>query len=139
MTVQTRFDLDAFKHAVAESSHGSDAQLDFFCDDIEWVEIDQRTPPSSPALLHGRAAAAEMLRGVAERGIKTSVIDGLIAGDHGAIAIRCEYPQGGVVRENALIEPRRQDRPLGGRAGLGSVTPASIPNTRSRADDWSRR
>ena len=46
------------------------------------------------------------LHGVAERGIKTTVIDALIAGDRGAIAIRCEYPQGGVVRENALIELR---------------------------------
>ena len=106
MTVQTQFDLNAFRHAVADSSHDSGAQLDFFCDDIEWVEIDQRTPPSSPALLHGRAAVAEMLRGVIERRIKTAVIDGLILGDRGAIAIRCEYPQGGVVRENALIELR---------------------------------
>jgi len=106
MTVQTQFDLDAFKRAVADSSHGSDAQLDFLCDDVEWVEIDQRTPPSSPALMHGRAAVAEMLCGVAERGITTTVVDGLIAGDRGAIAIRCEYPQGGVVRENALIELR---------------------------------
>jgi len=106
MTVRTQFDLDAFKRAVADSSNGSDAQLDFFCDDVEWVEIDQRTPPSSPALRHGHAAAAEILRAVAERGIKTTVIDGLIAGDRGAIALRCEYPQGGIVRENALIELR---------------------------------
>jgi len=106
MTVHTQFDLDAFKHAVAVSSHGSDAQLDFFCDDVEWVEIDQRTPPSSPALRHGREAVAELLHGVTERGIKTTVIDGLISGDRGAIAIRCEYPRGGVVRENALLELR---------------------------------
>jgi len=106
MTVRTQFDLDAFKRAVADSSNGSDAQLDFFCDDVEWVEIDQRTPPSSPALRHSRAAAAEILRSVAERGIKTTVIDALIAGDRGAIALRCEYPQGGIVRENALIELR---------------------------------
>ena len=106
MTVRTQFDLDAFKRAVADSSNGSEAQLDFFCDDVEWVEIDQRTPPSSPALRHSRAAAAEILRSVAERGIKTTVIDALIAGDRGAIALRCEYPQGGIVRENALIELR---------------------------------
>ncbi|MGZ4187993.1 MAG: hypothetical protein ACXVEW_10895 [Solirubrobacteraceae bacterium] len=106
MTDQTQFDLGAFKHAVADSSHGSGAQLEFICDDVAWVEIDQRTPPSSPAVLRGRATVAEMLRGVAERGITTTVIDGVIAGDRGAIAIRCEYPQGGVVRENALIELR---------------------------------
>jgi SnoaL-like domain len=106
MTIQTQFDLSAFKDAVADSTHGSDAQLDFFCDDIEWVEIDHRTPPSSPALLRGRDAVADVLRGVTERGIKTTVVDGLIAGDRGAIAIRCEYPQGGLVRENALIEIR---------------------------------
>ena len=136
MTVQTQFDLEAFKHAVADSSHGSDAQLDFFCDDVEWVEIDQRTPPSSPALRHGRAVVAEMLRDVTERGITTTVIDGLIAGDRGAIAIRCEYPQGGRgARERADRAPRRQDRPLGGRAGLGSVTAGLDAPTH----DWSRR
>ena len=105
MTVQTQFDPNAFKHAVADSSRSWDAQLAFLCNDIEWVEIDQRTRPSSPALRHGRAAA-EILRGVAARGIKTTVMDGLIAADRGAIVIRCEYPHGGVVRENALIELR---------------------------------
>lgn len=55
MSVQTAFDLEAFKQAVARGS---------------------------------------------------TVVDGVIAGDRGAIAIRCEYPQGGVVRENALIELR---------------------------------
>jgi hypothetical protein len=135
MTVQTQFDLEAFKQAVARSSSGSEAQLDFFCDDVEWVGIDQRTPPSSPALRHGRAAAAELLRSVAERGIKTTVIDGLIAGNRGAIAIRCEYPQGGArARERADRAPRGQDRPLGGRTGLGSVTPAEISE-----HDWSKR
>ena len=34
MTVQTQFDLGAFKQAVADSTNGSDAQLDFFCEDI---------------------------------------------------------------------------------------------------------
>ena len=77
MPVQTHFDLDAFKRAVADSSHGSNAQLDFLCDDVEWVEIDQRTPPSSPTLMHGRAAVAEMLCGVAERGISTTVAVGI--------------------------------------------------------------
>lgn len=106
MTVQTAFDLEAFKRAVADSSHSPGTQLDFLHEQVEWVEIDQRTPPSAPAVLHGRDAVAELLRVFTERGIKTTVIDGLIAGRRGAIAIRCEYPQGGLVRENALIELR---------------------------------
>ena len=106
MTVQTQFDLEAFKQAVAEQLARPEAQLEFFHDDVEWVEIDQRTPPSSPAVLRGRDAVSEMLHGITERGIKTTVIDGLLAGDRGAIAIRCEYPQGGLVRENALIQIR---------------------------------
>ena len=64
MTVQTQFDLEAFKDAVAASSRGSQEQLEFFHEAIEWIEIDQRTPPSSPAVRHGRDAAAEVLRGV---------------------------------------------------------------------------
>lgn len=106
MTVQTQFDLEAFKRAVAASHEEPAAQLEFFHEEIEWTEIDQRTPPSSPAVLRGRDAASELLRGVTERGIKTTVLDGLLAGDRGAIAILCEYPHGGLVRENALIEIR---------------------------------
>ena len=106
MTLETEFDLEAFSRAVGDASHGSEAQLEFFHDDVEWVEIDQRTPPSSPAVLRGRDAVAEMLRGVTERRITTTVIDSLLAGQRGAIAIRCEYPEGGIVRENALIELR---------------------------------
>ena len=106
MTVQTQFDLEAFKPAVAVSYGEPEAQLQFFHEEIEWIEIDQRTPPSAPAVLRGRDAVSELLRGVTERGIKTTVIDGLIAGARGAIAIRCEYPQGGLVRENALIQIR---------------------------------
>jgi hypothetical protein len=45
--------------------------------------------------VHGREAVAEMLKSVIERRIRTTVIDALIAGDRGAIAIHCEYPQGG--------------------------------------------
>lgn len=106
MTVQTQFDLEAFKRAVAASNEEPEAQLEFLHEEIEWIEIDQRTPPSSPAVLRGRDAVSEMLRGVTERGIRTTVRDGVLAGDRGAIAIRCEYPQGGLVRENALIEIR---------------------------------
>ena len=39
-------------------------------------------------------------------GSRRPSVDGLLAGDRGAIAISCEYPQGGLVRENALIEIR---------------------------------
>lgn len=106
MTVQTQFDLEAFTQAVATSHGEPEEQLEFFHDEVEWIEIDQRTPPSSPTVRRGRDAVSELLRGVAERGIKTTVLDGLLAGDRGAIAIRCEYPHGGLVRENALIHIR---------------------------------
>jgi SnoaL-like domain len=106
MTVQTQFDLEAFRRAVAASSDDPEGQLEFFHEQIEWIEIDQRTPPSSPAVLRGRNAVSEMLRGFTSRGIKATVSDALVAGDRGAIAICCEYPQGGLVREHALIQIR---------------------------------
>ena len=56
MTVQTQFDLEAFKRAVAASNEEPEAQLEFLHEEIEWIEIDQRTPPSSPAVLRGRDA-----------------------------------------------------------------------------------
>ena len=108
MTVQTQFDLEAFKHAVAdELTTDPKAQLDFFRDD-DRVDRDR---PAHAAELAGVCCAAatpspRCCAASPTRGIKTTVVDGLIAGDRGAIAIRCEYPQGGLVRENALIELR---------------------------------
>lgn len=106
MTVGTAFDIEGFERAVTRGVDEPEALLDFFCEDVEWREIDKLTPPSSPRLRRGHPEALELLRGVADRGIAAAVVDRLLAGDRGAIAIRCRYPDGRLLRENALVEIR---------------------------------
>jgi ketosteroid isomerase-like protein len=106
MTVATAFDIEGFERATARGTDEPEALLDFFHEDVVWTEIDRLTPPSSPRVRRGHEGALELLRGVAERGIAAAVVDRLIAGDRGAIAIRCRYPDGRLLRENALVEIR---------------------------------
>jgi hypothetical protein len=99
MTVQTGLDREAFERAVAESSRRPEVLLDFLTEDIEWTEIDHLTPPSSPRRYHGHGQVLEMLRGVAERGIDTTLAEALLTADRGALTIRCRYPDGRIVQE----------------------------------------
>lgn len=107
MTTGTAFDIEGFERTVAQGADALDALLDdFFHEDVEWREIDQLTPPSSPRVRRGRREVLDMLRGATDRGIAAAVVDQLVAGDRGAIAIRCRYADGRLLREHALIEIR---------------------------------
>jgi ketosteroid isomerase-like protein len=75
-------------------------------DDVEWVEIDQRTPPASPSLTRGRAAVIANIRAAHERGIVSRITDGFAAGDRAAFTVTCTYPTGEQVACNALADLR---------------------------------
>ena len=75
-------------------------------DDVEWIEVDQRTPPHAPSVLHGRDAVLAMIREAESRGIASRVTDGFAAGDRAALTVTCTYPGGGQVLSNALVELR---------------------------------
>ena len=85
MTVQTHFDLER-SSAPLPTVHTIRAPSSTSCATTSSGWRSTAHAASSPALMHGLAAVAEMLRGVAERGITTTVVDGLIAGDRGAIS-----------------------------------------------------
>jgi ketosteroid isomerase-like protein len=106
MTTQatTTFSVDAMRRAV--ESADLDAFLDMFTEDVEWTEIDQRTPPAAPARLRGREPIGEQVRAIVDRGITATIEDGFVAGDHGAVRLTCTYPSGGRVVEHALFELR---------------------------------
>src|SRR6185436_11426836 len=85
----TTFDLhDLREHVAAGDTAAFGAML---ADDVEWTVIDERTRPAAPAVLRGRDAIVEMIRGAVERG---------------ALQLTCTYPTGGRVVENALVEIR---------------------------------
>jgi ketosteroid isomerase-like protein len=103
-TIESTLDIHDLRERVAAGD--MDAFGDLLADDVEWREIDQRTPPAAPAVLRGREAVLEVLREVVARGIVTHVTDGFVAGDRGALELTCTYPTGGQVVDHALIEIR---------------------------------
>jgi ketosteroid isomerase-like protein len=104
MTTRTTLDLDAMRRAVEDGD--IDAFGDMLADDVRWSEIDQRTPPAAPAVLHGREAVLAALRDGAARGITTRVGDGFASDGRAALRLVCTYPSGEQVVCNALLDVR---------------------------------
>jgi ketosteroid isomerase-like protein len=75
-------------------------------DDVEWVEIDQRTPPASPSVTHGRAAVIAGIREAHARGLVSRITDGFAAAGRAAFTVTCTYPTGEQVACNALADVR---------------------------------
>jgi ketosteroid isomerase-like protein len=98
----TPFDVMALRRA-DDAIAALDAAL---ADDVEWVEIDQRTQPHAPAVVRGRANVIAGIRAAHERGLVSKVTDGFAAGDRAAFTVVCTYPTGEQVFSNALADVR---------------------------------
>jgi ketosteroid isomerase-like protein len=103
-TITETLDLDALRATIDRD--GSPALAAYLADDVEWIEIDQRTPPRAPAALHGRDAVVAMLRDTKARGIVSRVGDGFVAGDRAALAVTCSFPEGGSLVAHGLVTLR---------------------------------
>src|SRR6516162_2205400 len=104
MSTNTILDVEALKKAL---QHGGAAGLaDYITDDVEFTEIDQRTPPAAPALHTGRDALISLAEDLERRGVRMQVDDGFIAGDRGALRVVCTYPDGNQVVEHTLLTLR---------------------------------
>jgi SnoaL-like domain len=75
-------------------------------EDVEWVEIDQRTPPRTPSVTHGRPTVMANIRAAHERGMVSRVTDGFAVGDRAALTVTCTYPTGEQVVCNVLADIR---------------------------------
>ncbi len=103
-TTTTTLDLDALRDAVKRD--GLEALAEVLAGDVEFVQVDARTPPASPAVVRGREAMLDGVRDIAARGLGARIRDGFVAGDRAALTIECRYPTGELVVENALCELR---------------------------------
>jgi hypothetical protein len=104
MSTNTILDIDTLKRAV---QHGGAAGLaDYITDDVEFVEIDQRTPPAAPARHSGRDALLTLAEDLERRGVTIRIDDGFIAGDRGALRVTCTDANGGQVVAHTLLELR---------------------------------
>jgi ketosteroid isomerase-like protein len=96
------FDVAALRRA-DDAIAALDAAL---ADDVEWIEIDQRTQPHAPSVTYGRAAVIAGIRAAHERGLVSRVTDGFATADRAALTVTCTYPTGEQVACNALADLR---------------------------------
>ena len=104
MTAPTAPTLDV--EALRTAPESTFALAAVLAEDVEWIEVDQRTQPRSPAVLRGREAVLEMIADAESRGITSRVTDGFAAGDRAALTVTCSYAGGGQVLCNALLDLR---------------------------------
>jgi hypothetical protein len=95
-------DVDALRTAPVPL----DALAAVLAEDVDWIEVDQRTQPRAPFVLRGREAVLAMLRDVAARGIESRVTDGFAAGERAAMTVTCTMPDGQRILCNALVDVR---------------------------------
>ena len=70
MTAHTAPTLDV--EALRTASDSIEALAAVLGDDVEWIEIDQRSQPQAPAIYRGRDAVLTMINEAHERGIETA-------------------------------------------------------------------
>ena len=100
----TRFDVAALARGLEQLD--VNAVLELYADDLEQIEMDDKTPPSSPRVRHGKEIVGQMLRSCAEHGVALRV-DNLVPGDErAALTIACEFPSGRKVVANSILELR---------------------------------
>ena len=104
MSTHAVLDLEAIKNAVHNG--GAAGLTEYVTDDIEFTQIDQRTPPATPARHTGRDALIALAEDLERHGILMRVDDGFLADDRGALRIVCTYPEGNQVVEHTLLTLR---------------------------------
>jgi ketosteroid isomerase-like protein len=104
MSPYTVLDLEAIKGAVRNG--GAAGLTEYVTDDVEFTQIDQRTPPAAPAHYSGRDALIALAEDLERRGIRMQVNDGFIADGRAALRIVCTYPDGNQVVEHTLLTLR---------------------------------
>ena len=103
MSTSTALTIEALREAARA---GGARIAEHVTDDIEFVEIDQKTPPAAPAVHRGREALLQMADDLQRRRIRMEVQDGFLTDDRGAVSVACTYPDGKRVVEHALLTLR---------------------------------
>jgi ketosteroid isomerase-like protein len=104
MTAPTTPTLDV--EALRTAPESTFALAAVLAEDVEWIDVDRRSQPHAPSVLHGREAVLGMIADAESRGIVSRVTDGFASGDRAALTVTCSYAGGGQVLCNALVELR---------------------------------
>lgn len=99
---QKAFDWPAFRRAYERFDSAAVRKL--VTDDIELVEIDSKTPPSSPRVVSGADELVTLIDEMAKAGLEHEIQD-VVLGD-GKVAIRseCRYPDGKKVAAMTILD-----------------------------------
>lgn len=92
MTVLSEFDLEALHRG--HSDHDAEALVELYTDDAVIEVVDAVSPPSNPRVLKGREALREYFEDVCSRDMTHQVQDPIVAGDHLAFRVACQYATG---------------------------------------------
>ncbi len=97
-------DFEAMRRAIEESDY--DALVALYADDAEFRTVNKNSTPSSPMVLRGKEAIAEMLRDVGGREMVHHVENEVVGEDRVAYNEVCEYPDGLKVLAATTLELR---------------------------------
>ena len=98
----TQFDIAEFKRAYEEWD--LDTLVGMYADDVELIQIDRDSPPSSPRVRTGKEVFRGMLEHCAAAGVNSAVEHGVEGSDRAAATITCEFPGGRQVVANTILE-----------------------------------
>ncbi len=103
MTVQTgtTFDVETLKRGYEEWD--IEALLSLYADDVEQIQIDRQSPPSSPRVRRGQDVYRGMFEHCAAAGVKATVEHAIAGEDRAAATVTCEFPGGRKVLANAIL------------------------------------
>ncbi|MFL1381789.1 MULTISPECIES: nuclear transport factor 2 family protein [unclassified Nocardiopsis] len=96
------FDADTYRRAIEEAD--AETLIAMFDENADVETFDRRTPPSTPAVLHGREAFAPMMREVCSREMTHEVLQVVTDGEHASYTERCTYPDGSVVMGMTMLD-----------------------------------
>ncbi|MFE3459477.1 nuclear transport factor 2 family protein [Nocardiopsis aegyptia] len=96
------FDLSRYTRAVERKD--ADTMVSMFAEDADFEMIDRRTPPSSPAVLHGRDAIAPVMRDISAREMTHEIVNVISDGEHVAYTERCTYPDDTRVMSMTMLD-----------------------------------
>ncbi|MGH3146525.1 MAG: nuclear transport factor 2 family protein [Rubrobacter sp.] len=95
MTEQTdpgRLDFEAMRSGIERSDF--DVLIDLYAEDAELRTVNKNSTPSSPQVLRGKEAIAEMLSDICGRAMTHHIENEVVGEDRVAFNEACEYPDG---------------------------------------------
>lgn len=104
MATTATFDFDTLRDAIERADEST--LIDLYADDAELQVVDQTRPPSTPLVLTGKPAIAELFHDICSRAMTHQVQDPVITPDRIAFNEACQYSDGVCVLSSNFLDLR---------------------------------